>query len=190
MVEILGAYEEVDMTGEELVMGFSPSSIPIRQRWRNNGLSADFLADYLSTFFPTDDPEAEQRREDIKGGVSYIANELLENAMKFNDNSRHCRVSIRLQLHPDRIVFHTSNGVTLANAKKFHRFVEELMQGDPQEIYLSRLEENAINEHSSASGLGLLTMVNDYSAQLGWKFESYSNDPEYVLVTTMVRLAM
>jgi len=36
---------------EYLILSFSPGSIPLRQRWRNNCLSADFLADYLSTFF-------------------------------------------------------------------------------------------------------------------------------------------
>jgi hypothetical protein len=37
-----------DDQGEYLKIGFSPTSIPIQQRWRNNGLSANFLADYLS----------------------------------------------------------------------------------------------------------------------------------------------
>ena len=51
--EIYGDFQE-DIPGSDqfLVISFSPSSIPLKQRWRNNGLSADFVADYLTTFFP------------------------------------------------------------------------------------------------------------------------------------------
>ena len=48
--------------GEYLKIGFHPTSIPLQQRWRNNGLSADFLAGYMSTFFPGDDQASTARR--------------------------------------------------------------------------------------------------------------------------------
>ena len=87
MIQIFGDFIEQPPSQEYLIIGFSPSSIPLKQRWRNNGLSADFLADYLTTFFPgnEDDPSTIERQAEIKSAVSYIANELLENAMKFND---------------------------------------------------------------------------------------------------------
>ncbi|MDP8966289.1 MAG: ATP-binding protein, partial [Cyanobacteriota bacterium] len=44
------------------------------------------------------------------------------------------------------------------------------------------------DESESISGLGLLTMINDYQAQLGWKFETIQKDPEAIAVTTMVQL--
>lgn len=31
-------------------------------------------------------------------------------------------------------------------------------------------------------------MINDYDVELAWKFESFSNDPETITVTTMARL--
>ena len=37
---------------EYLTLVFSPVSVPLRSRWRNNGLSADFLGDYVTTFLP------------------------------------------------------------------------------------------------------------------------------------------
>jgi hypothetical protein len=46
------------------------------------------------------------------------------------------------------------------------------------------------DESESESGLGLLTMMNDYLAKLGWKFETVQQDPEVIAVTTMVRLAV
>ena len=85
MIQTFGHFiERQDDQSEYLKIGFSPTSIPIQQRWRNNGLSADFLADYLSTFFPGDDRAAAERQAELKGAVSYVANELLENAMKFS----------------------------------------------------------------------------------------------------------
>ena len=54
MTQIFGAFmARQGASGEYLKISFSPTSMPIQQRWRNNGLSADFLADYLSTLaFP------------------------------------------------------------------------------------------------------------------------------------------
>jgi hypothetical protein len=41
----------------------------------------------------------------------------------------------------------------------------------------------------SVSGLGYLTMLNDYGAQLAWKFETPTADESAVpQVTTLVRL--
>ena len=52
MAQIFGDYVNGKSSGESevLIINFSPTSIPLQHRWRNNGLSADFLADYLSTF--------------------------------------------------------------------------------------------------------------------------------------------
>src|ERR1700683_674106 len=71
---------------EYLTLAFSPTSAPLRSRWRNNGLSADFLADYVTTFLPTRDgkPAAASRQKELKHAVTYVANELLENAMKYH----------------------------------------------------------------------------------------------------------
>ena len=84
MAKIFGDFVDKDAKDQEyLLIGFSPTSIPLRQRWRNNGLSADFLSDYLRAFFRGTIARAPSRREETKSAVSYIANELLENAMKF-----------------------------------------------------------------------------------------------------------
>ena len=74
--------EEEGQRCEYLKIRFSPSPVPLQQRWRNNGLSAAFVADYLSTFFLDQDPAVSACQVEIKGAFSYLANELLENAMK------------------------------------------------------------------------------------------------------------
>lgn len=48
--QVLG-FNALPPSQEFLLINFSSSSIPLNQRSRNNGLSADFIADYLTTFF-------------------------------------------------------------------------------------------------------------------------------------------
>ncbi|MBP0030507.1 DUF6272 family protein [Roseofilum sp. Guam] len=189
MAETFGDYiDDLPESPEYLIIGFSPSSVPLKQRWRNNGLSADFLADYLTTFFPAKDDISEQQQAEVKSAVSYIANELLENAMKFNDETSEFPISIRLQVREDKIIFTTSNSIPRQNVNKFQTFLKKIEQGDPQTLYLEQLESSAQEESSSNSGLGLLTMLNDYFAKLGWNFETVPDHHGVIKVTTMVQL--
>lgn len=190
MIQIFGDFSEHSSSREYLIIGFSPSSIPLKQRWRNNGLSADFLADYMTTFFPgnEDDPSTFNRQVEIKSAVSYIANELLENAMKFNDATCDYPIDIKLQLESDGVIFSVANSISAPGVGKFQAYIQQLLACDPSELYLEKLEKNAAEENSTDSGLGLLTMLNDYTAKIGWKFETVQKDPEVIAVTTMVQL--
>ncbi|MCT7971381.1 DUF6272 family protein [Laspinema olomoucense] len=173
-----------------LDLGFSANSRPIKNRWRNNLLSAYFVADYLATFLPIDDddPQAKRRQQDYKGSVSYVANELLENTMKFHSPSDEypVRFGIHFIEEPEKtIVLMSRNTVTLEAGDRFQAFIQELLSSDPQELYIKRMEEN--NEDS---GLGFLTMIIDYSAKLGWKFEPIPEHPQLFLATTLVQLVL
>ncbi len=193
MTQIFGNFVERDYvsdTGadsEFLIINFSPTSMPLQHRWRNNGLSADFLADYLSSFFPGEDDESLNRRSEIKGGVSYIANELLENAMKFNYAPAKHSVSIGMELKTDKVVFYVSNSLDPAIRKSFQISIQRLLTEDPNELYMKRLVENEEDAESSGSGLGYLTMINDWNAELAWKFEEIEEDPQTQKVTVMVQ---
>ncbi|HLO50838.1 MAG TPA: DUF6272 family protein [Kamptonema sp.] len=192
MTQIFGDFEEPPFTQEYLIIGFSPSSFPLKQRWRNNGLSADFLADYLTTFFPSSErePDTIEKQAQIKSAISYVANELLENAMKFNDETCQYPISIRLHLESGRVAFLMTNSIPPQEVESFQAYIKELTTSDPNELYINQLEKNAAEENGTSSGLGLLTMINDYEAKLGWKFEKVQKDPEIIAVTTMVQLAV
>jgi hypothetical protein len=192
MRQIFGDFtEELPVSQEYLMVQFSPSSVPLKQRWRNNGLSADFIANYLTTFFPGEaEPNAPDKRVEIKSAVSYITNELIENAMKLNDETSKHPVSISLQLHSDRLVFITTNAICQERVRKFQAFLQELTTSDPLDLYIRQLEKNAEDETSTASGLGFLTMINDYMAKIGWKFEPLAQESDIIAVTTMVQLAV
>jgi len=189
---ILGTYTEPSEARREyLVLAFSPLRAPLQERWRNNGLSADFLGDFVTTFFPKDQsvPGSDRRQAEIRSAVSYAANELLENGMKFHSREHDVPITLRLELHPDRVRLHVSNGVGAEGGDRYQSLVEAILAGDPGEMFVARLEENAKSGANPASGLGLLTMINDYGAQMGWKFESAGAD-DLVMVTTQVELAV
>src|ERR671933_37692 len=191
MTQIFGDFSNDLPNGHEgLTIVFSPTSVPLKQRWRNNGLSADFMEDYFSTFFPGDEehtPEIDTQAQ-VKSAVSFIANELLENAMKFNDETSAQPISIRLQMHSHRLVFLATNSVNPQDVDKFQAFIKELISSDPSELYIRHLEKDVEDNDEGGSGLGLLTMINDYHAKLGWKFNTVETNPDAVAVTTMVQL--
>lgn len=185
-VEKVGEPIHVDETKvmESLVLSFSPSLFSLQERWRSNGLSADFLADYVSTFCPVngDESDAEMQKASFRSAISYIANELLENGMKHSLNSIPYPITIRVILEADQILFVASNMATTESANTFMEFVKKLDDSDPQEFYISILE----NSDAQTSGLGLVTMINDYEASLAWEFEETSRETSRV--STKVRL--
>jgi hypothetical protein len=179
---------------DSLELTFTPSSRPIQQRWRNNLLSAHFVADYLSSFLPVDaqDASTEKRIKQSKGAVSYVANELLENAIKFNKDDANYKVKFGIHFIGETevtAVIFASNSVYPEEANKFQEFINQMLASDPNELYLQQLEKNAESE-SETSGLGLLTMINDYSAKIGWKFEPRPDSPETIAVTTVVQITV
>jgi hypothetical protein len=188
MPQVFGDYVERQETEEYLIIHFSPTSIPLRQRWRNSGLSADFLADYWSTFFPAHDVPSSKRRQEIKGAINYIANELLENTMQFSYKPAHHPVDLGLYLYQDAFRFYASNTIDPQAVGAFQARIQELLTEDPGELYMQQLEGSAATKDNVRSGLGLLTMLCDYDAHLAWSFETVSRDPDIIVVTTMVQL--
>jgi hypothetical protein len=83
-------------------------------------------------------------------------------------------------------VLFATNSVSAEGLDKFQKFIQELLCSDPEKLYVQQIEKSAEEENSEASGLGFLTMINDYSAKIGWKFEIVQKDPKMIAVTTMV----
>lgn len=191
MVEIFGDFNDEPSDNQEyLIMGFSPSSASLKQRWRNNGLSANFMADYLTVFLPINEDNALTivRQEEVKSAVSFIANELLENAMKFNDYSSLRPIVVQLQLFQDRVVFLVTNAIEPKAVQHFQGLIQEIMTSDPSEMLIRQLEKNA--DDAADSGVGILTMMHDYLAKISWKFETTPEVPKVTTVTTRVQLAI
>lgn len=178
---------------DSLELSFTPTSERIKHRWRSQRLSSHFVADYFINFLPIKegDPDAEHRIKEAKGAISYITNELLENAMKFNLESQHSKVKFGIHFLNDSAlvaVMFVSNNVDLTGAKKFQGFIEKLLAADPEAMYMEQVEASLEDENAGMSGLGFLTMINDYQAQLGWRFTPHPIDPDICVVTTMAQI--
>ncbi|MEH2324657.1 MAG: DUF6272 family protein [Nostoc sp.] len=193
MAQIFGDFiEQFPPEHDSLELTFTPDSRPIKQRWRNNRLSAHFLADYFSNFLPVDEDDLTQARQlkETQAAVVFVANELLENAMKFNDSTTHSKVRFGIHFVEEEqimAVLFATNSVNTAGVNKFQTFIQELLVSDPNELYIQQVEKSA-EENSEASGLGFLTMINDYSARLGWKFDAVQEMPNITTVTAMALL--
>ncbi|HIK38722.1 MAG: DUF6272 family protein [Geminocystis sp.] len=181
---------------DSLELTFTPTSVPLKKRWRNNRLSAHFIADYFTTFLPLDDSDAEQQKriQESKSAVSYIANELLENAMKYNYEEAQTQVKFGVHFLGNEsliaVVFAT-NGISAKRREKLENFIHKLFSSDPEQLYMEHIEKaaNDCHEEEDSCGLGLLTMINDYNAKLGWKFEEVSRgERKFYMVTTMVQI--
>jgi len=188
-VQIFGDFiQQVPSSQEYLTLHFSPSAAARKRRWRNYGLSADFLGDYFAAFFPGDalsDSKINQR-DSVKAAVSYVANELIENAVKYNDDSAGLPVSISLHLYEHQIIFHAVNFASPAIAEQYQAFIRVLLAADLDEFYMTQLEKTAMG--GGGSSIGVLTMMNDYAAQFGWQFQTIESMPNVVKVDVMAYL--
>ena len=189
MAQIFGEFtDDFSDRSEFLVLGFSPSTLSIQQRWKTNSLSADFLGDYVKNFFPGDTTAALSKQTEIRFAVCFVANELLENAMKYSDLNADQPINLEVHLFSDRLLFLSKNSLPQPSIANFQSFLQDLTTGDVSEMYFNQVEKSAENDDSGSSGLGYFTMIMDYEAVLGWRFEQVEND--VTVVSTMVQLPL
>ncbi|WP_017301740.1 slr1658 superfamily regulator [Nodosilinea nodulosa] len=184
----------LDNSREYLTICFSPSASARQQRWRNYGLSADFLGDYFATFFPgnpqkSGSAEELMQRDRVKSAISYIANELLENAIKYHADRAQEPISISLFLYKDYIVFQSLNLVEPLPAEQFKRFVQGLLGAADRDILFAQQLEKAATGQGE-SHMGFLTMMCDYGVEFGWGFEPSPEQPEFVQVDVQAYLSL
>ncbi|MEO1561469.1 MAG: ATP-binding protein, partial [Cyanobacteria bacterium J06632_19] len=110
--------------------------------------------------------------------------------IEFSDATALYPITLHTQIENNKIRLFVDNSILPSQAKNFQVFIRELLNSNPDELFIRKLEENAEDENTGSSGLGFLTMINDYSAKLGWKFDIVEKDSPVITVTTMVELAV
>lgn len=188
MSEIFGNFVEMDNSQDYLTMNFSPTLLSVRHRWRSNGMTADFLADYWSALFSKFSSPHPDKQVEIRYAVNYITNELLENAMKFNYLPSESPVSASLFPSGDEVKFYVTNRVDPEKIGQFQYFIRKLLTEDLDELYIRQIRDNTENGTDSISRLGFLTILNDYKSDLAWTFETVRGKPVKNMVTTMARI--
>lgn len=136
---------------------------PLGLSWHHCAATADFLGD----FFALQRRTSQQTYTETRHSIGYLVNELLENAVKFREPGD---IIIESALEGDRFEVRIGNSISLETARRFQALLAELTARDPGELLIARIEANAADPGADGSGLGLLTLMNDYGARLGWIF--------------------
>lgn len=173
--EILGDYREQavekPLSDASLLIGCDD----LLQHWRRVSLSSDFFAKYFSFYFPyREKAKGRLSRDAAENSISFVLNELLENTAKYS-NTPEKGVKVHLQLLEKHIVLEVSNFVTPELASGFQASMREVLASNAEELYIKKLEAN-VDRSKSDSGLGFLTLINDYKVGLGFKFETTRPD--------------
>jgi len=167
--------------GASMTMTFPSESCPLI--WESCELIAQFVSTYTGLFFETNLPENYLDRAEVEDAINYILIELIENALKFNIGGD---IDIHLELYKGELRFHVCNQIWPHDMPKLEAVFQELITADPGELLVRRIEENAAQPELYRSGLGFLTIMNDYGASLGWSFDRATH-PDYVRLTIMTR---
>jgi len=182
MSEIIGVYSLDDSFSEHMSLTLYPDSFAVR--WSLCNLTANFMAEYFGELFP--DSDAEDRlisREEISGAIGYVLNELVENAVKFNQNGD---INVTVGIGKEDLVCLVSNQIVNTAVPMLREKLLELTQEEPGELLRRQAEANADDPDSTGSGLGYLIIMNDYGVSLGWKLDPVSANS--VCIRTMARL--
>jgi len=78
-------------------------------------------------------------------------------------------VTYEAWLFPDRLAIQMTNHIAPDQMPEFVKLIDQLLSGDPNELYFQRLEENA-ETNQTGSGLGYLTLMKDYNVRFGFRF--------------------
>jgi hypothetical protein len=104
--------------------------------------------------------------------------------MKYHERDVDIPIGIRLELTGSQITISASNGVGTEQAARYKAFVARILSNDAGDLLVRQLEESSEGTAPNESGLGLLTMINDYGVRLGWQFEGHPRYPGFLVVTT------
>jgi hypothetical protein len=138
--------------------------------WRRCSLSSDFWSRYSALFVPVTALPGQLSRAALESVLAYLLNELFENCAKFGDGPQGI-VRYQAWIQADSMTFQLTNQIDPAQQASFIRFIRELLENDPDELYFRRLEENA-EENAKGSGLGYLTLIKDYGIRFGFQFSA------------------
>jgi hypothetical protein len=142
---------------------------PLELGW----LHASATADFIGTFFADLGARAGLDGNDARHGISYLVNELVENAVKFRAPDAG-EVKLAARLDGSNFELLLSNIAAPETAKRFGAILDEIVSRDPGELLIERIEANAADDSSTGSSLGILTLMSDYGVRMNWTFEPHA----------------
>lgn len=175
-------YEEKIMSTQETIFGFwetiHQNDLPhhnvvldggqLAEHWRRCSITADFWKRYIALHMPTDVNATQLQRSAMSDVLSYLLNELFENCAKFSAGPQ-LTVSHQMWLRETEILIQLTNHIEPAGSLPFQTVIQEILNGDPDELYFQKLEES-VELDLDGSGLGYLTLIKDYGIRFGFRF--------------------
>jgi hypothetical protein len=177
------AYELPPKLDRDLRLQFHTGKFALR--WTHCSSTATFISSYYASLFKVEYPAAQAN--DLTHSIAYLANELLENAVKFRTEGD---VEVQTGLHGEEFVMRVTNHIGPETSATFQVLLSEITAGDPGELLLQRIEANAADENGSGSGLGILTLMSDYGVRFCWTFTPETPSDGRVLLQTIARLPL
>lgn len=149
---------------------------PLDIGWKHCAITSDFVAEVVALRYRS----SRSLYREVRHSVSYLTNELVENAVKFRAAGE-----IVIEASVENNVFRAkvSNLVDEETSEQFQHLLSEITIGDPGELLIKRIEANAIDANATGSGLGLLTLMSDYGAHFAWVFGTGKPDGRIPLET-------
>ncbi len=141
----------------------------LHPRWAH----CDMISRYLGHLTGTLDLEKLEKSEvaELGDSVNYVANELLENAIKERSGGS---IEICSGAKGHTVTLVVSNRIEAAKSEKFKASLQKLFDGESslEEKFFATMEHNEAHPEAKVSGLGFLTMMIHHGADLSWRFES------------------
>lgn len=137
---------------------------PLELNWSHCGATAEFLGEFFAGLAGAAKLDVNEARHSI----AYLANELLENAVKFRAPGE---IALETSLDGNIFKLRLSNETVPETAARFETLLAEITSHDPGDLLIERIEANAADPDAGGSGLGILTLMNDYGVNLGWTLE-------------------
>ena len=156
---------------------------PLGLAWKHCGITSDFLGDIYSARSSQGSIEANE----IRHNVTYLVNEILENALKFKASGD---IVIDTLVEDGRFRLRIANLISEEGALRFQEVLSGLQGRDPSDLLIERIERNAADPTETGSGLGLLTLMSDYGVQLGWDFRKPAEENGTVQLGTYAVLSL
>jgi hypothetical protein len=175
MTEFIGSYLR-ESQREDLALTIHADSFPVR--WTLCSATADFLGAYCAGL-------VDDLNQPSISSLVFVANELIENAVKFN---RDGDVAVSVLVAVGEAVVTVSNTVDHSMVPELRERFGALSQDDPALLLIRQVEANAEHPDGATSGLGLLLLMNDYGAKLGWKLSASS--PDRLRLDSMARVPL
>jgi hypothetical protein len=153
-----GLYCSLD-DSEEALLSSRTFVLPLElmSNWRQCSNISNFVANDTS-LLPKSHPS-------LVNIISTVANELLENAVKFCDDKNKI-VTLIVNSYKDFVTIETINTASLNQAKIICALIDELSSNEFENIYFDQLAKS-MQSNATGSRLGFIGLINDLNLNIG-----------------------